>query len=61
MMVPDWCGTAVIQFNYGWTRWNMFSRHTSKISYFWIGVVIYLPALRSSTMHKVNSRVKTLF
>ncbi|XP_039130345.1 uncharacterized mitochondrial protein AtMg00310-like [Dioscorea cayenensis subsp. rotundata] len=58
---PGWCGSEVIQFNYGMNRWNMFPRLTSRISFFWKGVLNCLPAFRSCIAHNVQSGWETLF
>lgn len=54
MTDPKWCGVEVIQFNYGITRWNIFSRQTGRISFSWKGVSSCLAALKGCIHSDIN-------
>lgn len=58
---PNWYGASVVQFNYGFSRWNLFPRLSGRISSFWKGVSCCLPAFRSCIVHCINSGEKTFF
>ncbi|XP_039134216.1 uncharacterized mitochondrial protein AtMg00310-like [Dioscorea cayenensis subsp. rotundata] len=61
MMDPDWDGAKVILFNYGSTRSKLWPNQAGRISFFWKGVLNYLPALRSCLAQDVVSNKDTLF
>lgn len=51
----------MIQFNYGFSRWNLFPRLTGGVSFFWKGVSSCLLTLRRCILHGINSGDSTLF
>lgn len=61
MVDPEWCSATVIHFNYGTDCWNLFKRHTGRISFFWRSVINCLPAFRKCVSHKINLGTETLF
>ncbi|KAH7685602.1 hypothetical protein IHE45_04G050900 [Dioscorea alata] len=57
----NWSGVDIILFNYGGMHWNLFPRETRRISYFWKGVIGYLPPFRCCTFHVTSSGAETFF
>lgn len=57
----EWCGVAVIQYNYRGHCWDMFKRHVVRISFFWKCVIDCFLTLSGGIIQKVNYGEKTLF
>lgn len=53
--------SKVIRFNYAMLSWDLFPMQSGCISYFWRGVIGYIPALRARISHEVRFRLETLF
>lgn len=54
MISISWWGSKVIHFNYNLSRWNLFPRHSGRISFFWKGVLSCLPTLRDCIQHEIS-------
>lgn len=56
-----WGGTEFILFNYGSSNWNLYPPNMNRVSFFWKGVLSYLPAFHSCIRSDIWSGSESLF